>query len=54
MIVQLREPEKIPEPVNVMPSFMKWMPGSQPKAMMPGEGPISTARPRREPHKNGG
>ena len=37
MIVQLREPEKIPEPVNVMPSFMKWMPGSQPKAMMPGE-----------------
>ena len=37
MIVQLKEPEKIPEPVSVMPSFMKWLPGSQPKAMMPGE-----------------
>ena len=38
MIAQLREPEKIPEPVNdVTPSFMRYLPGSKPTAMMPGE-----------------
>jgi hypothetical protein len=39
MIVQLREPEKIPEPepVNVMPGFMRYLPISQPKALTPGE-----------------
>jgi len=37
MIVQLREPEKIPEPVSVMPSFTRYLPISQPKALAPGE-----------------
>jgi len=39
VILQLREPEKIPEPepVNVMPRWTQWLPGSQPVALKPGE-----------------
>ena len=38
MIVQLREPEKVPTgPVSVMPSFARWLPGGEPKAIMPAE-----------------